>query len=76
MTPAGTSNELDVQNGREENPVPSNLTAVRAFSLPVENKECYNVVLVNFQVNTEYRCWSFLDYVEDIYLAGRLLRPS
>ena len=22
----------------------------------------------------EYRCWSFLDYVEDIYLAGRLLR--
>ena len=20
----------------------------------------------------EYRCWSFLDYVEDIYLAGRL----
>ena len=24
----------------------------------------------------EYRCWSFLDYVEDIYLAGRLLRSS
>ena len=22
----------------------------------------------------EYRCWSYLDYVEDIYLAGRLLR--
>ena len=22
----------------------------------------------------EYRCWSFLDYVEDVYLAGHLLR--
>ena len=28
------------------------------------------------QLSGEYRCWYFLDYVEDIDLAGRLLRPS
>ena len=28
------------------------------------------------QLSGEHCCWSFLDYVEDIFLAGRLLLPS
>ena len=54
MTPAGTSNELDVQNGWEENTHTHSLEPKKCYNNIVIGKEIYAVTFYNKSAGTFY----------------------
>ena len=60
----------------EPGPTPAGKTLPHSYPETRFRRERARVhIPTSTQLSGEYSCWSVLDYVEDIYLAGRLLRP-